>query len=70
MSDFGHEGEASGDDICPVCGILRDDELTPEAYEVLWDAVPELRAAQNAGEATYCPECGRQLTFREGEAIR
>jgi hypothetical protein len=21
-------------------------------------------------EATYCPECGRQLTFGEGEGIR
>ena len=25
-------------------------------------------AAQDAGEAVYCEECGRQLTFGEGEA--
>ena len=58
----------SEEDICPVCGILRDEELIPEAYEVIWDAIPHLRAAQNAGEAIYCEECGRQLTFGEGEA--
>ncbi len=57
----------AGDDVCPVCGILREDELIPEAYEVLWDAVPELRAAQDAGESVYCEECGRQLTLGEGE---
>lgn len=53
----------AGDDICPVCGILRGEELTPEAYEVLWDAVPELGAAQDAGETIDCEECGRRLTF-------
>jgi len=67
MSDFDHGGDASDDDLCPVCGILRNEELTPEAYEVLWDAAPALRAAHDAGESTYCPECGRQLTFGEGE---
>jgi hypothetical protein len=59
---------SADNDICPVCGITRDDELIPEAYEVIWDAVPELRAAQDAGEATYCPECERQLTYEGGEA--
>jgi predicted RNA-binding Zn-ribbon protein involved in translation (DUF1610 family) len=59
----------SNDELCPECGILRDEELIPEAYEVLWDAIPELRAAQDAGIATNCPECGRQLTFEDrGEA--
>ena len=58
----------SEDDICPVCGILRDEELTPAAYEVIWDALPHLRAAQDAGEAVSCEECGRQLTLGEGEA--
>ena len=55
---------------CPVCGIPPDDELTPEAYEVLWDDIAELRAAQDAGTPTYCPECGRQLAFGEGEGTR
>ena len=57
----------SDDDICPACGILRGEELTRAAYEVLWEAIPVLRVAQDAGEATYCPECGRQLAFAEGE---
>jgi uncharacterized Zn finger protein len=55
----------SEDDICPVCGILRDEELTPE---VIWDALPHLRAAQEAGEVVRCEECGRRLTIGEGEA--
>ncbi len=63
-------GDRPSDEVCPVCGILRGEELIPEAYEVLWDAVPELRAAQNSGTPTYCPECGRQLTFGEGEGSR
>lgn len=54
-------------DPCPACGISPDDVLIPEAYEVLWDLIPHLREAQDAGNATYCPECGRQLTFEEGE---
>jgi hypothetical protein len=66
MSDIGL-GPETGDDICPVCGILRGEELMPEAYEAMWDALPHLRAAQDAGEAIYCPDCGRQLTFGEGE---
>jgi hypothetical protein len=56
------------DDICPVCGILHDEELTPEAYEVMWEAIPHLRAAQDAGEVIYCEECGRRLTLGRGEA--
>jgi hypothetical protein len=56
------------DDICPVCGILRDEELTPGACEVIWDAMPHLRAAQDAGEVIYCEECGRRLTLGRGEA--
>jgi hypothetical protein len=45
-----------------VCGILTCEELNPAAYEVLWDVVPALRDAQEAGQRTYCPECSRQLT--------
>jgi hypothetical protein len=52
---------------CPVCGIVPGEDLIPEAYEVLWDAIPELRASQQAGTPTYCPECGRQLTFERSE---
>lgn len=55
------------DEPCPVCGIAPSDELEPAAYEAIWDALPELGAAQDAGTPTYCPECGRQLTFGEGE---
>jgi hypothetical protein len=51
------------EDICPVCGILTHEELNPAAYEVLWDVIPALRDAQEAGQRTYCPECSRQLTF-------
>ncbi len=58
----------SEDDICPVCGILRDEELTPEAYEVIWDALPHPRDAQEASEVVRCEECGRRLTLGEGEA--
>ena len=43
------------------------DEFEP-AYETIWDALPELRASQDAGGPTYCPECGRQLTFEGGRA--
>jgi hypothetical protein len=46
------------EDICTVCGILKGEDLIPEPYEAMWDA----------GEAIYCPDCGRQLTFGEGEA--
>lgn len=54
-------------DPCPVCGIPPDEySLEPGAYEVLWDAVPSLREAQDAGVVTHCPECGRQLTFGKG----
>lgn len=53
-------------DPCPACGIPPDDALEPGAYEVLWDAVPGLREAQEAGTVIYCPQCGRQLTFGEG----
>ena len=52
---------------CLVCGIPPDDELIPEAYEALWDAIPDLRAAQDSGTPTRCPDCGRQLAFGEGE---
>jgi acetone carboxylase gamma subunit len=56
----------SEDDICPVCGILRDEEeLTPEAYEVIWDSLPHLRAAQESGEVVRCEERGRRLTLGE-----
>jgi hypothetical protein len=55
---------------CPECGISPDDELTQEAYEVLWDAIPELRAAQDSGEKIRCSECGRRLTFGEGGGSR
>ncbi len=50
---------------CPVCGIPPSDELEPAAYEAIWEALPDLKAAQEAGEETYCRECGRQLTFPE-----
>ncbi len=55
---------------CPVCGIPLDDDLTPEAYEALWDAIPDPRAAQDSGTPTRCPECGREPTFGEGEGPR
>jgi hypothetical protein len=55
----------SNDELCPECGILRGEELTPEAYEVLWDAIPMLREAQEAGIAINCSTCGRQLTFED-----
>ena len=54
---------------CPVWGIVPSDLLEPAAYEVVWEAIPELRAAQDAGAETYCPECGRQLSYGEGEGI-
>lgn len=54
------------EDPCEVCGIVPGESLTPAAYEVLWEAVPDLRDAQDLGTSVYCPECGRQLTFAEG----
>jgi hypothetical protein len=35
------------------------------AYEVMWDALPHLRDAQEAGEVVRCEECGRRLTLGE-----
>lgn len=57
--------DSTSNEPCPVCGIVPGEVLMPEAYEVLWDAIPELRAAQEAGHSTDCPECGRQLTFED-----
>jgi hypothetical protein len=57
--------DSPNDDLCPECGILRDEELIPEAYEAIWDALPQLRAAQDAGITVNCSECGRQLTFED-----
>ncbi len=65
MSDRVDNGPSN--EPCPVCGIAPADELEPAAYEVLWDAVPELRAAQESNTPAFCPECGRQLAFGEGE---
>src|SRR5215207_10365812 len=42
---------ATDDDICPACGILRGEVLRSETYETIWDAIPHLRVAQDAGEA-------------------
>jgi hypothetical protein len=48
----------STEELCPVCGTLIGEELTPEAYKVVWDAIPAL----DAGQTIYCPECSRELT--------
>ena len=51
---------------CPMCGIVPGEQLEPAAYEAIWDAIPDLKAAQGTGTSIHCPECGRQLTFADG----
>jgi len=60
----------AAEEFCPVCGIVPSDELTPAAYQVIWDALPTIGAAQEAGQTVCCPECGRQLTSPRGESGR
>jgi hypothetical protein len=45
----------------------RREEVRSARVEYHRGQAIRLRAAQDSGEATNCPECGRQLTFGEGE---